>query len=155
MALEKITEKMYMEILGNAFWLSRQSELHCKHYNICGFFSRISEGILLDQYKLIRNNNDMPLAFAVWARVDDKTLDKILHEDYKIVANEWNNGDNIYFLEYICPFEHIFQFNREIRKTLPNKAKVYATRVKVAKDENNKIIPCKRIMKLVNNLYSR
>jgi hemolysin-activating ACP:hemolysin acyltransferase len=26
----------------------------------------------------------MPLAFAVWARVDDKTLDKILHEDYKI-----------------------------------------------------------------------
>ena len=66
---------------------------------------------MLDQYKLIRNNNDMSLAFAVWARVDDKTLDKILHEDYKIVANEWNNGDNIYFLEYICPFEHIFQFN--------------------------------------------
>jgi hemolysin-activating ACP:hemolysin acyltransferase len=33
----------------------------------------------------------MPLAFAVWARVDDKTLDKILHEDYKIAADEWNN----------------------------------------------------------------
>jgi hemolysin-activating ACP:hemolysin acyltransferase len=38
---------------------------------------------LLGQYNLIRNNKDMPLAFAVWARVDDKTLDKILHEDYK------------------------------------------------------------------------
>jgi hemolysin-activating ACP:hemolysin acyltransferase len=30
--------------------------------------SRISEGILLGQYKLIRNNKDMPLAFAVWAK---------------------------------------------------------------------------------------
>jgi hemolysin-activating ACP:hemolysin acyltransferase len=52
-------------ILALLGWLSRQSELHCKHYNICGFFSRISEGILLGQYKLIRNNKDMPLAFAV------------------------------------------------------------------------------------------
>jgi hemolysin-activating ACP:hemolysin acyltransferase len=38
-------------------------------------------------------------AFAVWARVDDKTLDKILHEDYKIAADEWNNGNNIFVLE--------------------------------------------------------
>ncbi|VVH66358.1 hypothetical protein BSPLISOX_535, partial [uncultured Gammaproteobacteria bacterium] len=39
MAPEKITEKMYMEILGNAFWLSKKSKLHCKYYNVCGFFS--------------------------------------------------------------------------------------------------------------------
>ncbi len=144
---------MYMETLGNAFWLSRQSELHCKHYNICGFFSRISEGILLGQYKLIRNNKDMPLAFAVWARVDDKTLDKILHEDYKIAADEWNNGNNIFVLEYICPFKHIFQFHREVRKSWPNKAKIYATRIKVTKNAKGKIVPYKRIMRLVNNLY--
>jgi len=153
MTPEKITEKTYMEILGNAFWLSRQSELHCEHYSICGFFGCISEGILLGQYKLIRNSRDMPLAFSVWAKVDDKTLDKLLHSDHKITANEWNNGDNIFFLEYICPFKHIFQFNREVRKSLPHKTKIYALRVKVAKDENNQAIPRKRIMKLVNNLY--
>jgi hypothetical protein len=50
MASEKITEKDYMEILGNAFWLSRQSELHCKYYNICGFFSRISEVYEIEKY---------------------------------------------------------------------------------------------------------
>jgi hemolysin-activating ACP:hemolysin acyltransferase len=65
MAPEKITEKMYMEILGNAFWLSKKSKLHCKYYNVCGFFSRISQGILLGQYTLIRNDDDIPLAFSV------------------------------------------------------------------------------------------
>ncbi|CAB9538841.1 hypothetical protein [uncultured Gammaproteobacteria bacterium] len=152
MTPEKITEKTYMETLGNAFWLSRQSELHCKHYNICGFFSRISEGILLGQYKLIRNNKNIPLAFSVWAKVDNKTLDKLLQSNYKITANEWNNGDNIFILEYICPFEHVVQFSREIRKVLPNKAKIYALRVKITKDENNKST-LSRQMTLVNNLY--
>jgi hemolysin-activating ACP:hemolysin acyltransferase len=63
-----------MEILGNAFWLSKKSKLHCKYYNVCGFFSRISQGILLGQYTLIRNDDDIPLAFSVWAKVDDKTF---------------------------------------------------------------------------------
>ncbi|NYT26495.1 toxin-activating lysine-acyltransferase [Candidatus Thiodubiliella endoseptemdiera] len=153
MAFEKINEKTYMETLGNAFWLARQSKLHCEHYSICGFFSRVSEGVLLGQYKLIRNSNDMPLAFAVWAKVNNETLDKLLHSDHKITANEWNNGDNIFFLEFICPFKHIFQFNREVREVVPNKAKMYALRVKVVKDENNMYIAHRRTMALVNNLY--
>ncbi|MBA5248898.1 MAG: toxin-activating lysine-acyltransferase [Gammaproteobacteria bacterium] len=153
MALEQITEKTYMEILGNAFWLTRQSKLHCKYYNICGFFSRISEGILLGQYKLIRNDNNIPLAFSVWAKVNDETLSKLLFGEHKITADEWNNGDNIFILEFICPFEHIFQFSREVRKALPNKAKIYALRIKVTKDKGKEVVPYKRIMKLVNNLY--
>ncbi len=144
---------MYMEILGNAFWLSKKSKLHCKYYNVCGFFSRISQGILLGQYTLIRNDDDIPLAFSVWAKVDDKTLNKLLYEDHQITNNEWNNGGNIFVLEYICPFKHIFQFHREVRKSWPNKAKIYATRIKVTKNAKGKIVPYKRIMRLVNNLY--
>jgi hypothetical protein len=34
-----------------------------------------------------------------------------------------------------------------------NKAKVYATRIKVTKNAKGKIVPYKRIMRLVDNLY--
>jgi hypothetical protein len=36
---------------------------------------------------------------------------------------------------------------------LHHKAKVYATRIKVTKNAKGKIVPYKRIMRLVNNLY--
>jgi hypothetical protein len=38
------------------------------------------------------------LAFSVWAKVDDKTLNKLLYEDHQITNNEWNNGGNIKFV---------------------------------------------------------
>jgi hemolysin-activating ACP:hemolysin acyltransferase len=47
MAPEKITEKDYMEILGNAFWLSKKSKLHCKYYNVCGSFAFLVTLILV------------------------------------------------------------------------------------------------------------
>jgi hypothetical protein len=52
--------------------------------------------------------------------------------------------------EMICPFKHIFQFHREVRKSWPNKAKIYATRIKVTKNAKGKIVPYKRIMRLVS-----
>jgi hemolysin-activating ACP:hemolysin acyltransferase len=45
--------------------------------------------------------------FSVWAKVDDKTLNKLLYEDHQITNNEWNNGGNIFVLEYICPFKNL------------------------------------------------
>ena len=93
------------------------------------------------------------MAFSVWAKVDDKVLHELLYEDHQITNNEWNNGSNIFVSEYICPFKHIFQFHREVRKSWPNKAKIYATRIKVTKNAKGKIVPYKRIMRLVNNLY--
>ena len=67
------------------------------------------------QYRIWYNNTD-PFGFCLWAWVSDEILEKLLNEEYRLQADDWQSGKNLYLAEFVAPFGNTRQIVRNMRK---------------------------------------
>ena len=67
------------------------------------------------QYRIWYNNTD-PFGFCLWAWVSDEILEKLLNEEYRMQADDWKSGKNLYLAEFVAPFGNTRQIVRNMRK---------------------------------------
>lgn len=116
--LSKFDAQTFASTMGQAVWLMTMSEAH-KDLPIRVVEERIAPALLLHQFKLYSKGNQ-PVAFLVWASVNDEVKARIEAGDKKLDIKDWRSGNNIVILECVSPFNPaaVFEqkFLNEIKK---------------------------------------
>lgn len=91
-----------LPLLGPIAWLMMQQAAH-RHAFIADLEWRILPPLVLDQAKLYMKDN-MPLAFASWARLSDDVAGRYRMPPYRLAPGEWKSGNDIWIVDIIAPF---------------------------------------------------
>lgn len=89
------------EIFGQAAWLMMMSQTH-KHLFIGDMEWLLTPPIMLKQFRIWRNNN-IPFAFASWARLNEESEQRLLSGNRRLSPADWNNGDKAWLIDLVCP----------------------------------------------------
>jgi cytolysin-activating lysine-acyltransferase len=91
-----------VNILGIASWLWMNSQLH-SNWTIRMLSVNIIPAIQLNQFSILFQNN-IPFAFCSWAYLDDAAEVKYIKNSNSLQKEDWNSGDNVWFIDGLSPF---------------------------------------------------
>jgi hemolysin-activating ACP:hemolysin acyltransferase len=74
--------------------------------------------VRLNQIAFLFNSKGAPVAFATWAFVTDEVA-QLLQSDpkYRLDLSEWNEGDQLWLVDFVAPFGDARNLIRKIRAT--------------------------------------
>ena len=117
-----------MRQFGSICWLMLQSNLHHR-YVMGDLVDRIMPSLLCDQYRYYERNGQ-PIGFCNWAWLTDDVEAQVRTGDYVLKPNEWVGGKNLWFMEFIAPFDHGSLIVRDLRRNIfPKGTPVKALRI--------------------------
>ena len=90
-------------LIGKCVYLASRSPLH-NSYTIGTFTASFLPGISLNQFRYFERNGQ-PLGIAVWAWLTDEVSEQYAAGGYMPPAEEWNQGKNLWFMEFLSPFD--------------------------------------------------
>ncbi len=61
--------------------------------------------VLLNQYRIVRDGKDRTVGFAAWARVNEKTQQRLMRGRLTLKLDEWQNGDETAVMIVAAPSE--------------------------------------------------
>ena len=99
---------------GDILYLLTMSEFH-HHWKMHQVKRVFVPPMYHGQYRIWYNNTD-PFGFCLWAWVSDEILEKLLNEEYRMQADDWQSGKNLYLAEFVAPFGNTRQIVRNMRK---------------------------------------
>lgn len=99
---------------GDILYLLTMSEFH-HHWKMHQVKRVFVPPMYHGQYRIWYNNTD-PFGFCLWAWVSDEILEKLLNEEYRMQADDWKSGKNLYLAEFVAPFGNTRQIVRNMRK---------------------------------------
>ena len=99
---------------GDILYLLTMSEFH-HHWKMHQVKRVFVPPMYHGQYRIWYNNTD-PFGFCLWAWVSDEILEKLLNENYRMQADDWQSGKNLYLAEFVAPFGNTRQIVRNMRK---------------------------------------
>ena len=56
----------------------------------------------LGQYR-IYSDEEVPICYASWALLSDELSEGYKNNTYKIQAQDWNSGNNLWLINVLCP----------------------------------------------------
>lgn len=95
-------KKTVSEVLGEMVWILTQSPIH-KQLFIGDLEWFMMPPLLLEQFRIF-NGPQHPVAFALWATVNEDTEQRLKSGAHKLRADEWKNGDRPWLIELVAPF---------------------------------------------------
>ena len=105
-----------MRQLGSICWLMLQSDLHHR-YAMGDLVERIMPSLLCDQYRYYELNGE-PVGFCNWARLTDEVEAKVCTGEYVLEPKEWVSGQNLWFMEFIAPFDNSSLIVNDLRRNV-------------------------------------
>ena len=94
----------------------------------CPLHSRLSAGVLRSIFqpaaehncvRLFQNEKGLPCAALIWARLSDDVSERMVYDNLPPNPDEWNSGQNLWFLDLIAPFRHGTDIARHIARNPP------------------------------------
>ena len=73
-----------------------------KDMRLSGIQRLILPPMRLGQYK-IYSDKEVPIGYASWALLSDELSEGYKNNTYKIKAQDWNSGDNLWLINVLCP----------------------------------------------------
>ena len=73
-----------------------------KDMRLSGIQRIILPPMRLGQYK-IYSDKEVPIGYASWALLSDELSEGYKNNTYKIKAQDWNSGDNLWLVNVLCP----------------------------------------------------
>lgn len=106
---------------GKICWLWSNSNLH-KDWPITLQTRFVIPPVFLKQYMILEHGG-MPVAYCSWAMINQETESKYILSPSSIAPHDWNNGDRLWFIDWISPFSHrhTWTLKRAITKRFPKK----------------------------------
>lgn len=95
-------KKTVSEVLGEMVWILTQSPIH-KQLFLGDLEWFIMPPLVLEQFRIF-NGPQHPVAFALWATVNEETEQRLIQGAHKLRADEWKNGDRPWLIELVAPF---------------------------------------------------
>ena len=92
----------YQSDLEIVFYIMSQCT-RFKDMRLSGIQRLILPPMRLGQYK-IYSDKEVPIGYASWALLSDELSEGYRNNTYKIKAQDWNSGDNLWLIDVICPF---------------------------------------------------
>ncbi|WP_404712182.1 toxin-activating lysine-acyltransferase [Sphingomonas sp. MMS24-J13] len=89
-------------MLGEITWLLTQSPVH-KQLFIGDLEWFCMPPLMLEQFRLFYGPST-PAAVAIWAFVSDEADERLEAGGYRLRADEWKSGDNLWLIELVAPF---------------------------------------------------
>ena len=95
----------------------------------CPLHSRFSAGLLRTLFlpaaehncvRLFQNDKGVPCAGLIWARLSDEVSERMVYDNQPPKSDEWNSGQNLWFLDLIAPFDHGADIARHIARNPPD-----------------------------------
>ncbi len=105
--------------MGNAVWLMTQSPLH-RNLLVSDVDWMLVPPCAFGQFRLWRNENSLPLAFATWAFVSDEVLERLRGgRNVRIKPDEWRSGETPVLMDLIFPWGGHEEGLKELRGLMP------------------------------------
>ena len=100
--------------------------------------------VRLNQIGFLFNSRGSPVAFATWAFVTDETAQTLLSDpDYCMDISEWNEGDQLWLVDFVAPFGEARNLARKLCATyLPGAWRVRGIRRRAGRQ--TRIVDLKR-----------
>jgi cytolysin-activating lysine-acyltransferase len=74
--------------------------------------------VRLNQIGFLYNSKGSPVAFATWAFVTDEVAQTMLADpNYCMDISEWNEGDQLWMVDFVAPFGEARNLVRKLRAT--------------------------------------
>lgn len=109
-----VDQSSVLKVMGGVVWLAQASKLH-KNYSVKMLLERVGPALNYGQFRYYETKENLPLAFCCWCYMNDKSLEDILVTGREPELNEWDAGENLYFVEMIAPFGHLRNVIRDLR----------------------------------------
>lgn len=104
------------QMLGDITWILTQSPMH-KHFALSDLEWMVMPPLLLEQYRIFRDDNHKPVGVAFWAYLTPEVEAKLQAGQTRIMPQEWavgakldpergmraTEGGNLWLMEMICP----------------------------------------------------
>ena len=102
------------EAFGKICWLWTQSDLHVD------WPTELQARLILPaierkQFKIVEQDG-LPVAYCSWAMINVETEEKFILNPNSINPHDWNNGDRLWFVDWISPFSS--KYTRILRKAM-------------------------------------
>ena len=115
--LVKTTSFNEAEALGAIVWLWTHSDWH-KDMPLHTLPSILIPAITRKQFVLISQDNK-PIFYMAWARMNESSEYRYLHEPMVCIQpNEWNNGDRLWFTDWVAPFGYSYELSKLMARTI-------------------------------------
>ncbi|WP_443750085.1 toxin-activating lysine-acyltransferase [Asticcacaulis solisilvae] len=86
-------------------------------FRIYALAAQIWPAIRLRQIQIILNERGVPVGYAVWAFLTQKTAQAmVLRDNFLPHLSEWNEGDQLWLIDVVAPYGHL----KALVKTLRN-----------------------------------
>jgi len=115
-AFTELSAQERMQRLGSISWLMLHSELHCQ-YRMGDLVDRFMPSLSHDQYRYYEINGQ-PIGFCNWAWLTDEVEAKVQSSNYVLEPQDWVGGQNLWFMEFIAPFDHARAMVRDLRRNV-------------------------------------
>ena len=98
---KRLLQHDYQSDLEIVFYIMSQCT-RFKDMRLSGIQRLILPPMRLGQYK-IYSDKEVPIGYASWALLSDELSEGYRNNTYKIKAQDWNSGDNLWLVNVLCP----------------------------------------------------
>lgn len=101
-------------VLGAINWLTIHSPSH-RHLFISDLEWAIIPPVMLNQFKIFRDNEDRAIGYTSWARISEDVENRILSTgNAKLAPGDWNSGDIVFLIDVLTPFGGNFDIVKKL-----------------------------------------
>jgi cytolysin-activating lysine-acyltransferase len=126
--LPELPARTISSMIGDIVWLMSQSQGH-KYLTLADLEWMLMPPLVLEQYKIYRDDKQRPAGVALWAYLNEEAETKLQYSG-KIAPTDWGNGaelsaekglekregGNLWLIELIAPFSN--EANKQKEKML-------------------------------------
>lgn len=105
-----------LQLIGSITHLMMSSPLHSK-YQILDITERFIPSLIHDQFRYYEIDGN-PIGFVNWAWLSDEVEEKYSTGEYVLNLDEWVNGNNLWFPEFVAPFGHARLIVKDLRSNI-------------------------------------
>jgi cytolysin-activating lysine-acyltransferase len=110
--------KTQLEVLRALSFLASFCPLH-KAWTAARLQSVFAPAVQHSFVRIFNNKSGTPCAALLWARLSDPISVQMKCGTYHLRPNDWNSGDNLWFVDLIAPFGHGKDVARFVIKNPP------------------------------------
>jgi len=104
----------YYSKLGTALWLMNQSPYH-RQWPLYDVDIDLVPPLCLNQCKFYFDEQQNPIGFVTWSTITEATKNRLVFEQGQMQWQEWNQGEQLLFNDFIAPFGHTRELLRDLR----------------------------------------
>jgi len=113
-----VPEAAQFEAYGKLSWLASFCPLH-QRFSPALLRSFFLPAVTHDCVRFFANEQGTTAAALIWARLSDEVSQRMVFDNRPPAINDWNSGENLWFLDLIAPFGHGRQIARHLARNPP------------------------------------